>query len=245
MTMSLFKKAERKQSKIKILLEGPSGSGKTMSALLLAKGFGGKTCFIDTENGSASLYDNIMQFAVYEMDKPFSYEKYLYAMKKAEEAGYDNLIIDSMSHGWLDLLEQKGIYDESMGRSSFSSWEKWGHKQNEFVASILACNLHVICCSRAKQDYVVDERGRPQKVGLKAVQRMGVEYEFTTSFRIDMQHYATVDKDRTQMFRPDRSFLITEETGKQYMKWLKGNIKPEYVVDRTKELIEKHKQGEA
>jgi len=50
-----FRKAERKKAKLRLGLVGPSGSGKTFSALLIAKGLGGKIAVVDTENGSADL----------------------------------------------------------------------------------------------------------------------------------------------------------------------------------------------
>ncbi len=49
-----FQKAIRKKAKLRLALTGPSGSGKTYSALLLAKGIGGRIAVIDTEHGSAS-----------------------------------------------------------------------------------------------------------------------------------------------------------------------------------------------
>lgn len=48
-----FKKAERKNAKLRLALAGPTGSGKTMGALLIAKGIGGKVAVVDTENSSA------------------------------------------------------------------------------------------------------------------------------------------------------------------------------------------------
>src|SRR5260364_9396 len=47
-----------------LALTGPSGSGKTYSALLLAKGIGGRIAVIDTEHGSASLYADVLDFDV-------------------------------------------------------------------------------------------------------------------------------------------------------------------------------------
>jgi ATP-dependent protease Clp ATPase subunit len=61
-----FKKAERKQVKIKLAVLGPSGSGKTYSALRLAKGLGKKIAVLDSENGSASLYSDKFEFDVLE-----------------------------------------------------------------------------------------------------------------------------------------------------------------------------------
>lgn len=46
-----FRKAQRKQAKLRLAITGPAGSGKTYSSLLLAFGLGGKIAMIDTENG--------------------------------------------------------------------------------------------------------------------------------------------------------------------------------------------------
>ena len=54
--MAVFKKATKKQAKLRLTLDGPPGSGKTYSALELAKHLGGRTALIDTEHGSASKY---------------------------------------------------------------------------------------------------------------------------------------------------------------------------------------------
>ena len=43
-----FKKAARSASKLRLAISGASGSGKTSSALLLAKGIGGRIAVIDT-----------------------------------------------------------------------------------------------------------------------------------------------------------------------------------------------------
>src|SRR5574337_887521 len=88
-----FKKAVRKQAKLRLALSGPSGSGKTYGALLLAKGMGGKTALIDTERGSASLYTNIHDFDALDLDPPYTPERFIEAIKSAERAGYDVLII--------------------------------------------------------------------------------------------------------------------------------------------------------
>ncbi len=50
---------------------------------------------------------------------------------------------------------------------------------------------------RSKQDYVLsDKNGKmvPEKVGLKAVQRDNVDYEFTAVLDIAMNHKATTSK---------------------------------------------------
>ncbi len=60
-----FRRAARRQAKIKVGLQGPSGAGKTTSALLLAYGLVGdwsKIVVIDSENGSADLYSHLGDF---------------------------------------------------------------------------------------------------------------------------------------------------------------------------------------
>ena len=62
-----LRKAQRKQAKLKIGIASPSGGGKTYSSLLLAKGLVGdwdKVAVIDTENGSADLYDHLGDLTV-------------------------------------------------------------------------------------------------------------------------------------------------------------------------------------
>ena len=125
--MSLFKKAERKQSKLRLGLNGPSGSGKTYSALLIAKGLGSKIAVADTEKGSASLYSDLFQFDTLEISPPFTPEKYIQAIEAAEKEKYDVLIIDSFSHAWMGeggVLEQKALLDQNPKSNQFANWKK-------------------------------------------------------------------------------------------------------------------------
>src|SRR4051812_16751268 len=101
--MSGFKKAERKSAWLKLAITGPSGSGKTYSALLIAKGLGGKIAVLDTENDSASLYAGLPDMPDFDaqcIGPPFHSDKYIKVIKEAVAAGYNTLIIDSTSHQW-------------------------------------------------------------------------------------------------------------------------------------------------
>ncbi len=40
----------------------------------------------------------------------------------------------------------------------------------------------------------------PEKVGMKSVQRDGLEYEFTLVFDLDMKNHSLASKDRTGLF---------------------------------------------
>lgn len=224
--MSMFKKAERKQVKLKIALTGPSGSGKTMSALLLAMGIGKKIAVIDTENGSASLYADRFDFDTIVLKSPYTVAKYLEAMNAASAAGFDVLIIDQISHAWAGeggLLAKKEALDSRGGSNSYTNWGGITKEHEQFKSAILNYEGHLICTMRSKQDYVLEqnEKGKsvPKKVGMAPIQREGMEYEFTTVFDLAMDHYAQSSKDRTSLF-DGQLFKITPDTGALFMKWL-------------------------
>src|SRR5687767_9200516 len=95
-----FSKAQRKQAKLRLAIAGPAGSGKTWGALEIARGLGGRIAVIDTERGSASLYSERVEFDSLDLGPPFTSERYIEAIRSAEKAGYDILLIDSITHEW-------------------------------------------------------------------------------------------------------------------------------------------------
>lgn len=229
--MITFKKAERRQAKLKLALTGPSGSGKTMSALFLASGIGEKIAVIDTENSSASLYADRFEFDTLTLEPPYTIQKYVEAIRAAQAAGYDVLVIDSLSHAWAGaggLLAKKEALD-ARGGNSFANWGGISKEHEQFKAMLLNCNIHLICTMRSKQDYVleINEKGKsaPRKVGLAPIQREGMEYEFTTVFDLGMDHNAQASKDRTGLF-DGQIFQPSKATGETLMNWLQ-EAKPE------------------
>ena len=227
----MFKKATRKQAKIKLAVTGASGSGKTFSALRLATGLadGRKVAVIDTENGSASLYSDRFDFDTLDLSPPFTHDKFIAAISAAEGAGYDVLVIDSASHIWEGILEYKSKLD-GRGGNSYTNWADAGNKFKGILDAVLQSKLHVICCLRSKMDHVIDKdssgRTTIKKVGMAPIMRDGIEYEFTTVLDVDMSHQASASKDRTGMFT-DKIFQVTEDTGKMISQWLSTASAPE------------------
>ena len=213
--------AQRKRAKFKMGLQGPSGSGKTYSALLLAYGLcytWNKIAVVDTENHSAELYAHLGEYNVINLTAPFTPEKYIQALEVCEKAGMEVVIIDSTTHEWENLLE----YHSSLQGNSFTNWGKITPRHNDFVQKILQSSCHIISTVRTKQDYVLSEKNGkmvPEKVGLKSVQRDGLEYEFTLVFDLDMKNHATASKDRTGLFfgKPEQKLKV--ETGKLIQDW--------------------------
>ena len=223
-----FTKASRQSAKLKLAITGPSGSGKTTAALRCARGLvgeSGKIAVIDTENQSASLYSDITDFDVLNLEAPLKHSKFPEAIEAAEANGYDCVIIDSASHLWEAILEYKDKLDKRPGGNSYTNWNEAGRKFKEVIDCLLGANLHVISCLRSKMEYVLRENAKgkmaPQKVGMAPIMRDGIEYEFTAVLDLEMDHMASASKDRTRMF--DGHILeITEEVGEQLSKWLEG-----------------------
>ena len=235
----MFKKqvAEKEQVKLMIALAGPSGAGKTYSALQLAYGITGdwgKIVVADTENRSALYYAGERTGAWEHIDFPptlrdgYHPSNWIKLIEMVEsDPKTEVLILDSISHEWeakggsLDLQQKLG--------GKFTDWAKVTPLHNAFIDKMRSSRLHIIATMRSKTDYVVDqnERGKaaPKKVGLKSVQREGMDYEFGIMFDIDTeQHLATASKDRTGLFSGSIPFKITQETGKRLVEWSKDGI---------------------
>jgi len=236
----MFRKAERKKVKLRLGLTGPAGSGKTYSALLIAKGIGGKVALIDTEHGSGELYADMMEYDVAPLSPPFTPQRYIELIGHAGEAGYTTLIIDSLSHAWSG---EGGILDmhdkaSSATRNSFSAWREVTPHHNALVEAILQSPLHVIATMRTKTGYeVTQENGKTKivKLGLQPIQREGMEYEFTVVFDLSIDnHVATAAKDRTSLF-DGQHFVPSIETGKALVEWLESGVDP---AEKSRELME-------
>lgn len=231
--MMQLRKSERRKAKIKMALQAPSGAGKTMSAILLAHGLTGgdlsKVAVIDTENGSADLYAHLGEYNVISLKPPFTPQQYIQAIEVCEQAGMQVIIIDSISHNWDYLLD----YHSSLAGNSFTNWAKIKPLEKMFIDKILQCNAHVIATMRTKQDYVLNQKdGKfiPEKVGLKAVQRDGIDFEFTLVFDIDIKHFAVSSKDRTGLFMDKPEFKITATTGQKILEWCNEGVEQEIVT---------------
>lgn len=234
-----LRQSQRKEAKIKMALQGSAGAGKTMSALLLAKGLTNnnlqKVAIIDTENGSADLYSHIGNYNVLTLEPPFSPEQYIKAIDICLSGGMEVIIIDSISHCWDFLLN----YHSKLAGNSFTNWNKVTPRQKAFIDKILQSSVHIITTMRTKQDYVLNQKNGkfiPEKVGLKAIQRDGVEYEFTIVFDIDSKHFAKSSKDRTELFSGKSEFMINSATGKRILDWCNEPSKNE-ITTRIKKCL--------
>jgi hypothetical protein len=241
----MFRKAERKKAKLRLGILGPSGSGKTYSAILITKGLGGKVALIDTENGSGELYSHLMDYDVATLTAPFSPEKYIQLIHGAEQAGYNALIIDSLSHAWSGDGGVLDMHDKATAatRNSFTAWREVTPQHNALVDAILQSPLHIIATMRTKTAYEVSQdngKTKVVKVGLAPIQPDGMEYEFTAVFDLSIDgHIATASKDRTTLY-DGKHFKPSVETGKELLEWLESGVDGDAISKAAvKDMIER------
>lgn len=219
----IAKRAKKSLKKLRLGISAASGFGKTYGALLLAYGISGdwsKICVIDSENGSANLYDDLGGYMVVDLPAPFTPERYIEAIKQFETQ-FDVIIIDSASHEWdgeggcLEIQQNLG--------GKYTDWKPVKARHAKFIRAILTAKCHMICTTRRKQEFSQDSiNGKTviTKLGSKAIEQGDFEYELDVSFEVTNKlHYAVSSKDRTKLFDSKPEFIISEETGKLLVEW--------------------------
>jgi KaiC/GvpD/RAD55 family RecA-like ATPase len=254
-----FIDAVRTQRKLRLAIFGVSGSGKTTTAMRMAQRLARRIAeregreprigVIDTENGSVSIlvnasYDGAkFKFKTSSL-KDFSPTAYTNEIKAAGRAGFDVLIIDSLSHAWAGkggALEIKDkITDSSNSKNSYTTgWREVTPMHNELIETMLQSSCHLFVTMRVHQEYVQDkdDRGRTtvRKIGMKPVQREGMEYEFDVVLDADENHLVKVSKTRCDPI----DGMTVMKPGAEFMdviaEWLEtGDDVPQEVIDAAK-----------
>ena len=220
------KTAKREPFFPSILLSGPSKSGKTYGALLLAKGFGGKTVLIDTENRRSKLYGSLFKFEVVEFDPPFSPERFREAMKTALASSPTTVIIDSATHEWLGKGGILRELDDMPGTNTAVKWGKLTPRHESFMDSLTAApKCFVIVTCRAKEKIKLEEvkkdgvvKTEVRRLGLQPMQRWDFKYGFTLFYAL------SPETNRVRVAgsiegAPVPDGVLTAEFGKQIASW--------------------------
>lgn len=242
----LIRKAERKKAKLRIGLSGAPGAGKTYSSLLLAKGIGTKIGLIDTESGRGDLYSNDFDYDIISLEKPYTVDRYIQAITMLEQGGYDVIIIDSLSHAWVGDGGVLSVADKMQtNNNKFTGWKHATPQQNALIDKIISCKAHLIMTLRSQIEWALqpNEKGKmvPHKIGLKPVQRDGIEYEFTVHMEmqaLNEENVAFVSKDATRLYYHE-TIKPTALIGKALLDWVnegRDEIKLDPIITITHEI---------
>lgn len=224
--------ASRAGAHLLIGLFGPPESGKTFSALMLAAGMvpdPRKRLLLDTESGRGRLYAQDIPggYDYAELTRPFTPERYVEALLEIEAAGYDVVVVDSVSHVWQG---EGGVLDQAdkSGKEGLQKWLRPKLAYRKLTNRLLASRMHLILCSRAKQPMVegVDEKGKKTLTAgaWVEVQDKSLRYELTCVLEMTKRGEFVVRKCPGAL---DGVFniggLVGAEMGKRVAAWVAGD----------------------
>lgn len=240
-------------------IAGGTGSGKTKSGMRLAQGLVGRDkrfAVIDTEQGRAGHYApkpgaepdfvDSFRFDVVDLAAPFRPSAYKEAVLAAAAAGYQAIVIDSMSHehagdgGLLDMHEAEldriaGNDFAKRDRATMSAWIKPKGEHKDMMQALLQVRAHLILCFRAEEKVeMVKVDGKIQvrakqtptsKDGWVPICEKSIPYEATASFLMLYTNPGVPIPIKLQ--GQHRAFFpldkpIDEECGRKLAEWSRG-----------------------
>jgi len=164
----------------------------------------------------------MLGFDVCELVAPYTPERYIGLIHEAEKAGYDTIILDSLTHEWSGvggLLEDHG----KMPGNSWANWRTITPRHQALIDTMLQSRCHIIATMRTKAQYIQSTDGnnkaKVEKVGTEPQQRDGMDYEFTVVFDLAENHMAKCSKDRTTLY-DGMCDKLTEGHGERLKTWL-------------------------
>ena len=237
-----FRPAIREAVALLTGLIGPSGGGKTYTAMRLAKGICGDKRFavIDTEAGRAKHYADLFSFDHGDLKPPFRPQTYIDAIKKADEAGYRAIIVDSFSHEWAgeggilewqeeELTRMAGEDYQRREACKMASWikPKMGHKQ--MIQRLLQVRANLILCFRAEEKIKMEKVEGKIKIvpiGFQPICSKEMPYELTVSFLLTpdkpgIPQPIKLQEQHKEFFPLDKQ--IGEWSGKKISEWALGD----------------------
>ncbi len=194
----------------KAAFEGEPGTGKSWSAALVAIGLHKKIkskkpiVLIDTEKASKFLVPLFQEHGVEAVVREtHSLADLVTAMKICSEGYSDIVVIDSITHIWMDFQE---AYKRKLNRQTFqiqdwmsikSEWNKY------FSIPLVQSPLHIIATGRVsdRMEQEVDEDGRKEftKTGVKMQAEKNAAYEFDVL--VLMERHELIQRKKREVWR--------------------------------------------
>jgi len=219
--MSIFKKATNTMAFAKVGLLGFAGAGKTRTgseiAIGLHKAIKSKkpVGFIDTETGSDFVLPIFQQHGIELMvSKTRAFKDLAEGIREAP-GQFDIMIIDSVSHFWVDIVESYRK-KKNVNRLSFQDWgiikPMWN---NDFSTPFVTSAIHLIVCGRAgfEYDYFEGEDGKMELYKTGTKMKAEGEFGFEPSLLIEMERIK--NPDATEEYRAAKTKDAKMKAAKQ------------------------------
>ena len=237
-----IRKAQREGARLVVGIAGISGSGKTYTALQvahgLANGDSSKVGLLDTENRRGSLYADILRnernevqpFNVGDLDAPFSPQRYIDAIQEFQRHGVEVLVIDSVTHEWEGLGGCHDIANPPGVALKVAKWNDAKAEHKRFMNVLLASNMHIIVCIRARNKVEmkkINGKVEYEDKGLMPVQEQNFMFELTVSM---MMYNGGKSRDVIKSSGVESIFggvgwqdgYLTAEHGRKLRAWVDG-----------------------
>jgi len=221
--MSIFKKATNTMAFAKVGILGFAGAGKTRTATEIAVGLHkaiGSTkpvLFIDTETGSDFVLPIFRSHGIEMLvSKTRAFKDLAEGIREAPGIS-DILIIDSVSHFWVDIVESYRK-KKNVNRLSFQDWgiikPMWN---NDFSTPFVTSPLHIIVAGRAgfEYDYFEGDDGKMELYKTGTKMKAEGEFGFEPSLLIEMERIK--NPEATESYREAKTKDAKMKAAKQIM----------------------------
>lgn len=219
--MTIFHKASNTMAFAKVGLLGFAGAGKTRTgteiAIGLHKAIGSKkpVGFIDTETGSDFVLPIFQKHGIELLvSKTRAFKDLAEGIKEAP-AQFDIMIIDSVSHFWVDIVESYRK-KKNVNRLSFQDWgiikPMWS---NDFSMPFVTSAIHLIVCGRAgfEYDYFEGDDGKMELYKTGTKMKAEGEFGFEPSLLIEMERIK--NPEATESYREAKTKDAKMKAAKQ------------------------------
>jgi hypothetical protein len=253
-----FEVAEREGARLVIGLAGVSGGGKTRTALEIAhgivKGDTSKIGFVCTENRRGRLFarvltdaeGNVKKFMIHDLYAPFSPQRYIDVIEGAAHAGFEVLIIDSVSHEWEGTGGCEEIANPPGSSLKIAKWNDAKAEHKRFVNALLSSPMHIIACMRAREKTKmvrVNGKTEYEPQGIQPICEKNFPFELTVSIMM----YDGGKQREVLKSHPDLEEIVGTvgwhtgflgyEHGLRIREWVDGGTKVDEEKQRTLDAL--------
>lgn len=205
--MNKLQPATNQSAYLKCGILGFSSSGKTFTAVNIAIGLHKyikskkPIGFLDTETGSDFLIHKFKDEKIDVLTAKSRAFKDLIEISREAEKSCDILIVDSLSHFWIDIVESFKK-KKNLDRLFFQHWGPIKQEWRTFTDFYINSKLHIIVAGRAGYEYDYQEDAEGVKELIKTGTRMKTEGEmaYEPSLLLEMEKVRIGDGKIGQSF---------------------------------------------